>query len=101
MLGHLSTPDENEGYQLAALGQRLNLSAHVPLGSNSPDQLAAVLAELESDGLAHDNGSGIWQMTPEGLEAITAEATEEAIARGAEGPVEIGQPTPLAPEEEK
>lgn len=102
VLAHLSTPDDDFGFTLAALTARLDGDPHTPC--ETEDDVAAVLAELKAEGLALEHKGGIWQQSKDGFAALTGPIANEPPPSGGDeahaAPIRLDAPTPLHPKPE-
>lgn len=105
VLAHLTTPDQEIGWQPLALLLRVNPDPNTPFPPLDDrgvadldaglDGLKEILGELEAEGYAVQHEGEVWQMTQAGFDALTGPiANEPDPDAPVVGPARI-EPTPI------
>lgn len=95
VLGHLSTPDADYGWEVEPLLARLAADPYTPFPENPEsldisaevEALTVVLDDLAGKGHAREYKGGIWRMTQAGFDALTGPS---ANGPGEPGPADLG-----------
>lgn len=94
VLGHMSTPDDDYGWDINALTARSRASVQ-------PEDIQAIAEELQADGLA-EQVNGAYRLTAKGLELLTGPISDEPGPDATpEGPAMITRATPIPKQEQE
>lgn len=97
VLGHLPTPQDQYGWTVPALHNRMVPDVGTDL--QSPDEVAGILDELAKDGhaekltvnMANGDSREVWRMTQDGFDLLTGPiANEPPPGAEVQGPAMIG-----------
>lgn len=87
---NVPSPDETPLSVADLITQRINNDPHLLLQLTDPNEVVAVLKELEAEGHAKQDKQGRWQNTADGFAALTGPVVEADGTQPAPAMLDIG-----------